>query len=83
MDLNLHLYLFTDRELNDIILCDFKLVDTCIYNMHLFFSDHSVISKMVLHAWQGNTVIRINDFLKHLTQTFYKNLDFIWLEYYP
>lgn len=37
MDLNLHLYLFTDRELNDIILCDFKLVDTCIYNMNLFF----------------------------------------------
>lgn len=48
MDLNLHLYLFADRELNDIM----KIVD--IYNMHLFFSDHSVISKMILHAWQGN-----------------------------
>lgn len=73
IDLNLHLYNILRFE------SDFIIAEQ--YNMHLFLLDHSVISKMVMHAWQGNT--RNQRFFKHLTQTFYESLDFIWLDYCP
>lgn len=75
MDLNLRLYLFSDRELNYFIIFD-------IYNMHLsfFFLDHCYF-KDVMHAWQGNT--KEQRFFSILHKRFYKSLDFIWQDYCP